>query len=107
MSPGVSVDIAKTGFRRKIVAARPRAEPNLHRLGVLAAEIDPLRQAAQHREGVPVLHGMLRDQGRWYLPIADPRRLRFTRERNRHDVGLQLNRWADSIEKDVCRLLML
>jgi hypothetical protein len=41
MSPGVSVDIAKAGFRRKIVAARPRAEPQLHPLASWLPRLTP------------------------------------------------------------------
>src|SRR5438105_248586 len=52
MAPGVGVDLTKLKFREKITAIRPRRWKQLERLGALASHIDPLRQAAQHREGL-------------------------------------------------------
>jgi hypothetical protein len=107
MAASVGVDLAKPRFREKVAAVRPRTRGHLQRLGALASDIDPLRQAAQHREGLQVLHGMLHDHGRWYFPLDDPRQLRLKRVRERHDVAHELARWADAIERDVCHLLRL
>jgi hypothetical protein len=109
--PPHRIDFAEKDFRKHIVRLQPQTTEQVAKLMRLAKEIDPLRQLAQHREGVQVVYGVLQFQdawygkGRWYLRSRSLQSVRSPKVQKELDVVLVLRRWAEEMEREIFELI--
>lgn len=92
-------DFAKRWFLRKLGQKKPEIKSYIKTLGALAKEIDPLRQRAQHREGLTLI---FHTPGGWHLAGG----LQASRGEDKRLPTL-LRVWADEIENNVCEMIQI
>lgn len=102
-------DFAVSKFRRRLKKEEPHLGATLGSLFILTKEIDPLRQAAQHREGIPISFAVLKEapsQGaRWRLKGRSFERGRVSKTYRELELVALLSGWADQIDTQLQQLL--
>jgi hypothetical protein len=100
------IDLAKSSFSKRVIAALPGSRAAVEDLAALAREVDKVRQGAQHRAEITALFASMNawEGGRWYFHPGDLKTLQGEAVRRSHDVVLRLNRWADRAESSLCAL---